>query len=268
MSQIISAVLIVGGTGLLFGCILAVASVIFKVEGNEKAERILEVLPGANCGGCGYAGCSAYAEAAAEGKAPVNACSVGKAAVAEKIAEIMGGSVPDSEPMRAYVLCSGTCDVAKNKYEYAGIADCNAANMLAGGEKSCRFGCIGLGSCAAACQFGAITLKDGAAYVDAEKCVACGKCVEACPKNIITLVPQKAKYVVSCSSKERGAAVMAACKAGCVACGLCQKVCPSGAIKVEDNLAKIDYSLCTSCGLCAEKCPKKIIHKSGDTNSN
>lgn len=268
MSQIISAVLIVGCTGLIFGGILAVASVIFKTEVNQKEEDILSVLPGANCGGCGYAGCSAYAKAVAAGTAPVNACSVGKTAVAEKIAEIVGGEISETEPLRAYVLCAGTCDAAKTKYNYSGIADCNAANMLAGGEKSCRYGCIGLGSCASVCKFGAISIKNGIAYIDSDKCTACGQCVKKCPKNIIKLIPKKAKYVVSCSSAERGAAVTSTCSAGCVSCGLCVKVCPSGAVKIENNTACIDYSLCTGCGLCSEKCPKKIIHKSDCTELN
>ena len=260
MSQIISAVLTVGGTGLIFGCILAFASFIFKVDEDERIGLIEAELPGANCGGCGYAGCSAYAAAVAQGSAPPNACTVGKAAVAEKIAEIMGCEAVAAEPTSAVVLCSGTCDLAPDKYQYSGIPDCAAANKLSGGAKSCSYGCLGLGSCVSVCQFGAIYIKDGIAHIDSEKCTSCGKCVKACPKNIIAILPKKQKYIVKCNSEDSGAKTSKQCKAGCIGCRICEKNCPSGAVKIENNLARIDYSLCTSCGICMDKCPKKIIH--------
>ena len=260
MNQIISAILIVGGTGLIFGAILAFASFVFKVEEDERIELITAELPGANCGACGYAGCSAYASAVVEGTAPVNSCSVGKSAIAEKIASIMGCNAEATEPMVAHVMCSGNCSSAKDKYEYRGIADCISANKLAGGAKSCPNGCLGLGSCVTVCQFDAIQIIDGIAYIDEAKCVACGKCVQKCPKNIIKLIPQKAKHIVNCSAHTTGAATIKNCSVGCIGCKLCEKNCPSNAIKVVDNLAVIDYSLCSGCGICAEKCPKKIIH--------
>lgn len=259
MTQIISAVLIVGGTGLLFGCILAFASFIFKVDEDERISLITEALPGANCGGCGYAGCSAYASAVVEGKAPVNACSVGKDAVSVKIAEIMGTSAEKSMPLAAHVMCAGTCDTAKEKYDYDGIKDCIAASKLAGGAKSCPDGCLGLGSCVYVCQFGAITIENGIAYVNKDKCTACGKCVQTCPKHIIKLIPASQKHIVNCSATTAGPVTLKNCAAGCVACKLCEKNCPSNAVKVENNLASIDYSLCTDCGICSEKCPKKVI---------
>ena len=261
MSQIIPAVLTVGGTGLVFGCILAFASFIFKVEEDERTELIVKVLPGANCGGCGYAGCAAYAAAIVEGKAPLNACGVGKEAVSKKIAEIMGAEAESAEPLVASVMCVGTCDLAKEKYEDDGLADCVSANKLAGGAKACRNGCLGLGSCAKVCPFGAISVSDGVAVVDKEKCTACGKCVSTCPKHIIKLIPQKSKYVVKCSSTAAGAQTIKACSAGCIGCKMCEKNCPKSAVKVENNLAEIDYSICVGCGICAEKCPKKIIRK-------
>lgn len=259
MSGIIQAILIVGGTGLIFGAILAFASFIFHVEEDERIGQIAAELPGANCGGCGYAGCSAYASAVVSHGAPVNACSVGKASLAEKIAAIMGVDAVASEPTSARVLCNGTCSVALDKYEYAGISDCASANKLAGGRKSCPNGCLGLGSCAEVCQFDAISIVDSIAHINPEKCVSCGKCVEACPKKIISIMPLAQKYFVKCSATTPGAATNKNCSVGCIGCKICEKNCPTQAIKVENNLAVIDYSLCTSCGLCAEKCPKKII---------
>lgn len=259
MNQIISAVLIVGGTGLLFGCILAFASFIFKVEEDERIAKITEILPGANCGGCGYAGCSAYASAIVAGDAPVNACGVGKEAVSGKIAEIMGTTADVKEPLVAHVMCVGTCDKADTKYEYDGIVDCVAASKLAGGAKSCSAGCLGLGSCLTVCPFGAIEIQDGIAHIIADKCTACGKCVNVCPKHIIKLVPAKQKHIVNCSSHDAGAAVAKKCSAGCIGCKICEKNCPVNAVTVENNLASINYEKCIDCGICVQKCPKKVI---------
>lgn len=259
MNQIISAILVVGGTGLLFGCILAFASFIFKVEEDERIEKILNTLPGANCGGCGYAGCSAYAAAVVNDNAPINACGVGKSAVSEKIAEIMGTAASESVPLVACVMCGGTCEKAKNKYDYDGIPDCVSASKLAGGAKGCSYGCLGLGTCAAVCSFDAIEIKDGIAHIIAEKCVACGKCVNACPKHIIKLIPSNKTHIVNCSSLAKGVAVNKVCSAGCIGCGICEKNCPNEAVKIENNLASIDYAKCSDCGICAEKCPKKAI---------
>lgn len=263
MNQIISAVLVVGITGLIFGCILALASVIFAVKKDERIDKIAEILPGANCGGCGFAGCSAYAAAVVNDGAAVNLCSVGKAPVAGKIADIMGCTAGEVKEMTAKVLCAGTCEQAKEKYIYNGIPNCKAAAKLAGGAKICGYGCLGLGSCAAVCGFGAISIQDGIAVVDEEKCTACGKCKEACPKHIIELVPKQASVHILCNNKDKGASVNKYCSVGCIGCKLCEKNCPSGAITVTDNLAVIDYEKCTGCGICAEKCPKKVIHLKG-----
>ncbi len=259
MNEIISAVLVVGITGLIFGCILAIASVIFAVKKDERIDKIAEVLPGANCGACGMAGCSAYAAAIVESGAAINLCSVGKAAVAEKIAGIMGTEAGEVEEKVAKVLCQGTCENATDKYIYEGVADCRAAQRLAGGAKECAYGCLGLGTCVKACMFDAIKIENGIAVVDEEKCTGCGKCREACPKNVIELVPKSAKAVVLCKNKDKGAAVNKYCKTGCIACRICEKNCEFGAITVNDNCATIDYEKCTGCGVCAEKCPKKVI---------
>ena len=261
MNGIISATVTVGAIGLIFGLLLAFAAVIFKVNADERIGKIEEVLPGANCGGCGFAGCSAYAKAVVEDNAPVNGCSVGGAAVAEKIGSIMGKTADVGEPKVARVLCGGTIDNASTKYDYYGVQDCNAANKLGGGQKECEFGCLGFGTCTKACQFDAIHIIDGVARVDEDKCTACGMCVAACPKKIIELMPKNKKVAVLCKNTKIGKEVMNSCKVGCLGCKLCEKNCAFEAVKVEDNLARIDYEKCKACGLCVQKCPKNVIVK-------
>lgn len=218
------------------------------------------MLPGNNCGGCGYAGCLGLASAIVKGEAAVNACPVGGAPVADKIAAIMGMEAGDSVHEVAFVKCAGTCDKAGSDYTYYGIKDCMMASMMQNdGQKSCNYGCLGYGSCVKACPFDAIHIVDGIAVVDKDACKACGKCIAACPKKLIELVPYEQKHLVQCSSKDKGKDVMAACKVGCIGCKMCQKVCEANAITVEDNIAHIDPKKCTNCGACAAKCPKGII---------
>lgn len=259
MNQIVAAVAVVGITGLIFGCILALAAIVFAVKKDERIDEITEVLPGANCGACGFAGCSAYASAVVENGVPVNMCSVGKAPVAEKIGAIMGCDVGETVEMTACVLCGGDCEKAAEKYIYSGIDDCRAAEKLAGGAKECAYGCLGLGSCVKVCDFGAIKIENGIAVVDKEKCVGCGKCRDACPKHIIKLMPKTEKAAVLCSNKDKGAAVNKYCTVGCIGCKICEKNCEAEAVTVHDNLAEIDHEKCTACGICVEKCPKKVI---------
>ena len=260
MAEILLPVIIVTVIGLLLGLGLALASKFMAVPVDEKESKLRECLPGANCGGCGFPGCGGCAGAIVAGTAPVNACPVGGAAAAEKIGAIMGVEASSAEPVAAFVKCGGTCEKAKDKYEYFGIDDCNFAVQLAGGgSKSCSYGCLGLGSCKKACAFGAIEIVDGIAVVDKDKCVACGKCVSACPKHIIELLPAKKKVKVQCSSKDMGKNVIPNCSVGCIACKICEKNCPFDAIHVIDNLAVIDYDKCKACGICANKCPKGVL---------
>lgn len=257
---ILIATVLVGGLGVVIGLLLGVAGEKFKVEVDEKEVAVRELLPGNNCGGCGFAGCDALAKAIAEGTASVNACPVGGEPVSAAIAEVMGVESGASEKMVAFVKCAGTCDKAVSQYNYFGISDCNKAFVVPGhGDKKCSYGCMGLGSCVKACPFDAIHIVNGVAFVDKDACKACGKCVAACPNHLIELVPYSAEYKVSCSSNDKGKAVKDACAAGCIGCSLCAKNCPTGAITVANNLAKVDYSLCTNCGTCAAKCPVKII---------
>ena len=251
---------VVAAVGLIIGILLGVAGAKLSVKVDEKEVAVREELPGNNCGGCGYPGCDGLAAAIAANEAPVNACPVGGAAVAEKIAAIMGVDAEAGEKMVAFVKCAGTCDKTKVKYNYYGIHDCRKAVLIPGkGDKACAYGCLGYGSCVEECPFDAISIQDGVAVVDKEKCVACGKCVSTCPNNIIELVPYDAQQKVVCSSHDKGKAVKQVCDVGCIGCMMCTKVCESEAITVENNLAKIDYSKCTHCGKCAEKCPVKII---------
>ena len=262
---IIISIVIVGATGALIGFFLSFVSEKFKVETNPKEDAILEVLPGNNCGGCGFPGCSGCAKAIADGDAPVNQCPVGGAPVAAKIAAIMGVEAGEEVRKVAFVRCSGTCDKAKNKYEYSGTQDCVAvAQIPGGGPKACSYGCLGFGSCVKACQFDAIHIIDGIAKVDKEACKACGACVKVCPRNMIELIPYDATEMVLCRNKDKGKAVMEVCGNGCIACGLCEKNCPSDAIHVVDNIAHIDQDKCTGCGTCVQKCPRKVIHIIGE----
>ena len=260
ITAIIFAAVVVGGVGILIGFFLGVSGEKFKVEVDEREVAVTEALPGNNCGGCGYAGCSGLAAAIVKGEAPVNQCPVGGAPVAAKIGEIMGVKAEEGERKAAFVKCAGTCEKANQDYEYTGVQDCAAMAFVPnGGPKSCNYGCLGFGNCVKACPFDAIHVVDGVAVVDKDTCKACGKCVAACPKHLIELLPVSAKHIVQCSSKDKGKDVMKACSVGCIACHLCEKNCPSDAVHVVDNVAYIDQEKCTKCGLCAEKCPKKII---------
>lgn len=260
MKDILYPVLSMGALGLVLGALLAVASKIFEVPKDERAEAIAEVLPGANCGSCGFAGCSAYASAISKDGAKINVCGPGGQSVADKIAEIMGVESEQVEEKVAVVRCNGTKDVAFDKFTYCGVSDCGAVVSLQGaGQKACDYGCLGFGSCVKVCCREAISIVDGIAVIDTEKCGGCGECVEVCPKNLIELVPKTTKYVVKCQSCDKGAQMKEKCSVGCIGCKICEKNCEFGAIKVENNHAVIDYSKCTGCGICAQKCPKKII---------
>ena len=255
------AAAVVGGISLLIGLLLGFAGRLFAVHTDEREAAVRAVLPGNNCGGCGYAVCDALAKAIAAGEAPANACPVGGSAVAGQVAQIMGTEAGDAVRQVAYVHCAGTCDKAKQESRYIGASDCRQAALAPGNAgKACRFGCYGLGTCVGVCPSGALHLQDGIAEVTPEKCISCGLCVEACPQHIIAMRPETAAIEVCCSSTDPGRAVKAVCSAGCIGCGICQKTCATGAIRVQDHLARVDHTLCTGCGACVEKCPVKVIH--------
>ena len=257
--KILIPVIILGAMGAVFGVLLGICAKAFRVKKDERIEKIAELLAGANCGGCGYPGCSAYAEALCQGVANISDCPGTKPENKEKIAEILGVSVGESVPMVATVMCSGTCSNVVLNHHYEGITDCVAAARYGGSDKACPYGCIGFGSCAQVCKFGAITMENDIAVIDRDKCVACGACIDICPHNVIKLVEKKQRTFVKCVSKDKGASLKNICSAGCIGCKICEKNCPKDAIHVVDNLAVIDYEKCVNCGICASKCPKKII---------
>ena len=260
LQGILTAVMVVAGCGLIISIFLSIFAKRFAVAVNKQEEAVLAALPGNNCGGCGYPGCSGLAAAIVNHEAAVSSCPVGGAAVAASIAQIMGVDAGEFVKRVAFVKCAGTCDVAGSNYDYTGPRDCKSAVMApGGGSKACDHGCLGFGSCQNVCDNDAISILDGVAFIDPEKCGGCGKCVSTCPLGVIELVPYDSYVRVSCSSTDKGKDTMKVCKTGCVGCGICAKTCPYGAITVTDNLAHIDYEKCTKCGACAEKCPKKII---------
>lgn len=252
--------LTLGGLGMTFGVLLGYASQKFEVQVDPKVTKIREVLPGANCAGCGYTGCDAYARAIIEEGAAANLCTVGGAATTKDIGDILGIEVEVKEKKVAFVKCNGSCSNTKNRPVYEGAVNCAEAYKMAGENPSgCQYGCFGLGSCFTACKFDAIIIEDGVARVDEAKCVNCGACIKACPRNLIESVPTDKKIRVQCNSKDTGRDVRTNCSAGCIACKICEKQCQYDAIHVNDNLALVDYEKCTQCKACTIKCPTKAV---------
>ncbi len=260
LPTLVTPVLIMGGIGVASGILLTIAAKIFHVPTDPKIDEVREVLPGVNCGACGYVGCDAYAQAVASGAAEANLCIPGGAVVVENIGKIMGEVIAsDRVTQIARVRCQGNCNVAKEKYVYDGIKTCSAADQLFAGQKACSFGCLGFGDCVRACPFDAIDIVDEIAVINEEKCMSCRKCVAACPKHLIEMIDQDKRFTVLCQSTDRGPQVRKYCDVGCIGCTLCVKACPVGAITMQGALAYIDFSKCTNCGECAKVCPTNAI---------
>jgi len=261
LKTIFYAVALLAVLGVIFGIALAVVASKFVVKVDPKVDQVRETLPGANCGACGFAGCMGYAEAVVGNPdvAP-NLCAPGKAPVAAKIAQITGKAAGAVDPKIARVFCQGGRSKSQRKFIYSGVMDCTAAVLAAGGDKSCDFGCLGYATCMRACPFDAITMSDDSLpLINKEKCTACGKCVAACPKQVIELGLMSKAVVISCHSRDKGIDVKKKCQVGCIACGICVRTCPVDAIKIDNNLARIDHSKCITCGLCVKKCPTNAI---------
>ena len=263
---IIWTVAILGVLGLLLALILFWVARKFKVEEDPRIDEVEKVMPGANCGGCGFAGCRAFADAAVKStNLDSQYCPVGGDEVMQKVASILGLTVEKKAPQVAVVRCNGTCANRPRVNDYDGAQSCRVKAALYSGDTGCSYGCLGCGDCVAACQFGALSMDPGTGLpvVDEQKCTACGACAKACPKRIIELRakgPRGMREYVSCVNKDKGPAAKKACAAACIGCGLCARTCTHEAITVADNVAYIDFTKCKLCRECEAVCPTGAIH--------
>ncbi|MFH1150694.1 MAG: RnfABCDGE type electron transport complex subunit B [Actinomycetota bacterium] len=259
-SVVWKAAIALGGLALLFGILLAFASRRFRVETDPRLNDLIDALLGSNCGACGYPGCEAAAQAVLDGKAGVDVCVAGGRKVAENVARVMGVEPTMAERGVALVHCIGGLEESVPKAIYQGIDSCVAADKIAGGPKACEYGCLGLGTCMAACPVNAIALdQEHRRWVNRDRCTGCGLCVEACPRHLIQVVPRGQEVLVVCNNRDKGARARQVCSVCCTACKKCEKVCEAGAISIADNRAWIDYDKCTQCGRCIEECPNQCI---------
>lgn len=268
MDFILNAVIVLGGIALIAAVILYVCSKKFAVKEDPRLGLVQEQLPGANCGGCGFPGCSGLADALVKGADAGSidglSCPVGGPEVMTKVADLLGMAMANTEPKVAVVRCNGTCENRPKTVQYDGLRTCTAMHACGAGETGCGYGCLGCGDCVAACQFGAIAINDqtGLPEVDEEKCTSCGACVKACPRNIIELRkrgPKSRRVYVQCVNKDKGPAAKKACKAACIGCGKCLKECKFEAITVNANLSYIDPEKCKMCRKCEAACPTGAI---------
>ncbi len=249
--------------GLLLGVALSVAGKFFSVEKDERVDAVRELLPGANCGACGYPGCDGLASAIVTEGAAINSCTVNTAENANKIAQLMEADAGNLQPLIAHVQCRGTLDNTQLKFHYEGLSDCVAAMAIADGVKSCPMSCLGFGNCARVCPVDAITIVNGLSTIDHSRCITCGKCVAECPRHIIRLLPESSVVRVECSNVLKGKVVSENCKVGCIGCSICAKSCKYDAITMVNDLPVFNYVNCVGCMECAKKCPRQIIWSAG-----
>lgn len=267
MNVILITVLMLGLLGAVAAVILYFVAQKFKVFEDPRIDEVQEVLPAANCGGCGFAGCRAFAEACVKADTLDGLfCPVGGNEVMAQVAAVIGQEAVVADPKIAVVRCNGSCDNRPHTNIYNGASTCAVAAALYGGETACSYGCLGLGDCEVACEFDALHMNPvtGLPEIDEDKCTSCGACVKACPKFIIELRkkgPKSKRIFVSCVNKDKGAVAKKACDVACIGCGKCEKVCEFNAITIENNLAYIDYVKCRLCRKCVEVCPTGAIHE-------
>ncbi len=261
MNDILFASILIGAIGLIAGIILAISSIVMSVKSNEKQEMIRSMLPGANCGACGYTGCDGYAGALAFGNEKNAAlCKPGGQSTTNQISAYLGLEAIQLKKTTAMVLCQGNCHNTVKKADYQGIKSCHMAKQVANGDSKCGYGCLGYGDCVAVCEYDAIHLIDDVAFVDASKCTSCMQCIQNCPQKIIQLIPyEKATSIVFCHNEDRAPIANKVCKTSCISCGLCVKNCPEHCIAIENNHAVINYQQCTNCGACQKVCPHHCI---------
>lgn len=268
-SIIVWTIVILTVLGLLLALILFFVAKKFKVDEDPRIDEVEAVMPGANCGGCGYAGCRAFADSAVKASnLDHHFCPVGGNAVMARVAAILGYEVKEKAPMVAVVRCNGSCQNRPKTNVYDGARSCKVMAALYSGDTACSYGCLGCGDCVNACKFGALSMdpQTGLPVVDESKCTACGACVKACPKSIIELRnkgPRGMREFVSCVNKDKGPIAKKACLAACIGCGICVKTCTHDAIVVENNIAYIDFNKCRLCRECEAMCPTGAIHGVG-----
>lgn len=242
VTLILTSVAILGGVGLTFGTLIAVANAKLKVWEDPRISAVEEALPGANCGACGYAGCRAFAEAAVSGIVAPAGCTVMGDADRDDVAALLGVSAGEANKQVARLLCAGGTDVATKKARYHGVDSCAAAVAVTGGGKGCTWGCVGLSDCAVACDFDAITMNPfGLPVVEPDLCTACGDCVDACPLDLFTIMPLDHKLIVQCKNLLEGDAAEEVCAVACTACARCVQDAAPGLIEIKNGLAVIDY---------------------------
>jgi len=263
---IIWTIVILTVLGGILAMVLFLVAKKFKVEEDERIDFVEKALPGANCGGCGFAGCRAFAQACVkEGNLDNLYCQIGGAEAMENIAGILGCKAVVKDPVVAVVRCNGSCANRPRTNEYDGVQSCRVKASLYSGDTGCAFGCVGCGDCVGVCSSGALSMdkETGLPVVDDGLCSGCGNCARACPKGVIEMRkkgPRSMRVFVSCVNKDKGGVARKACTAACIGCGKCAKVCPHDAILVENNLAYIDFSKCKLCKKCVAECPTGAIH--------
>lgn len=263
--MVLTSVLTLFGLGLAAAAVLAVASRVFYVEEDPRVEAVMDALPGANCGGCGYAGCEGYAVAVVNDPSiAASLCVAGSAETTIAVGQLTGKSVSASEPLVAFRRCEKLAGNVGRRYEYQGMPSCAAATLLMGGSDLCAWACMGFGDCVQGCPFGAMEIADGMVHILKDKCTGCGMCVRTCPHNSLELIPLRARISIFCATRDKLRAVMEVCDVGCINCGKCVKACPANAVSTVDSRIEVNHQKCLSYGpecqeACAGSCPRRIL---------